>query len=82
MLCPNDKMNDDVDFADRFRYPLNMFGYRVWIGLSRLHHAHIAYETDTAKIIAASCPIFYCLHDLIRLNSIVCHVQTTRYTII
>ena len=48
--------------------------------LSRLLHAHIGYEIDTAKIIAAICRISYCLHDLIRLNSIVCHVQTTRCT--
>ena len=50
------------------------------IGLSRLLHDHIAYETDTAEIIAVFCPISYWLHDLMRLNSIVCHVQTTRYT--
>ena len=45
--------------------------------VSRLLHAHIAYEMDTAKIIAAFLRIFYWLHDFIRLNSIVCHVQTT-----
>ena len=38
---------------------------------SRFFHAHIAYETDTAKIIAACCRISYSLHDLVRLNSIV-----------
>ena len=80
--CPNDKIYDNVVFADRFRYPLTMFGNRVMIGLSRLIHAHFAYETDTAKIIALFCQISYCLQDLIRLNSIVCHVQITRYTII
>ena len=34
------------------------------------------------QIVAAFSRIFisYCLHDLIRLNSIVCHVQTTRCT--
>ena len=48
--------------------------------LSRLLHAHIAYEIDTAKIIAAFSRISYCLHDLIWLNSIVCHVQITRCT--
>ena len=42
---------------DRFRYPLTMFENRVLIRLSRLLHAHIAYETDTAKIIAACCRI-------------------------
>ena len=49
----------------------------VLIGLSRLLHAHIAYEIDSSKIIAAFCRFSYCLHDLIRLHSIVCHVQTT-----
>ena len=42
-------MYDDTDFADRFLYQLNVFGIRVLIGLSRLCHAHIAYETDVAK---------------------------------
>ena len=53
--CQNDKMYDDVVSADRFRYPLAiiLFGNRVLIGLSRLLHPHIAYETDTAIIIAA-----------------------------
>ena len=32
----------DVVVVYRFRYPLNMFGNQVWIGLSRLFHAHIA----------------------------------------
>ena len=71
---PNDKMYYDVVFADRFRYPLTMFGNRLMIGLSRLLYAHIADETDTAKIIAAFYRISYCLHDMIRLNSIVCLV--------
>ena len=39
---------------------------------------YIAYEIDTAKIIAAIFRISYWLHYLIRLNSIVCHVQTAR----
>ena len=43
-------------------------------------HAHIAYKIDTDKIILTFFRISYCLHDLIRLNSIVCHVQTTRCT--
>ena len=76
------KMYADVVFADRFRYPLTIFGYRVLIGLSRLLHAHIAYETDTAIFIAAFWWLSHCLHYLIRLNSIVCHAQTTRCTII
>ena len=80
--CSNNKIHDDADFADRFRYQLAMFGIRVFIWLSWFLHAHIAYITDDAKIIAASCPISYCLHDLIRLNSIVGYVQTTRCTMI
>ena len=52
----------------------------VFIGLSRLLHAHIAYEIDTAKIIAAFFRISYCLLALIRLNSIFCRLQTTRCT--
>ena len=40
-------------------------------------HAHIAYKIYTDKIILAFFRISYCLHDLIRLNSIVCYVQTT-----
>ena len=46
-------MYDDAVFADRFRYQLTMFGVRVLIVLYPLLHAHIAYEIDTAKIIAA-----------------------------
>ena len=57
-----------------------MAGIGVLIWLSRFFHAHIAYELDTAKIIAAFFRIYYCLLDLIRLNEIVCHVQTARYT--
>ena len=79
-MCPNDKMYDDVVFAGRFRYPLTKFGIRVLIGLSRFFDAHIAYESDTAKIIAAFCRISCSLHQLIRLNSVVCHVQTKTCT--
>ena len=71
-------MYDDAIYVDRFRYQLAMFGIRLLIGLSRLIHAHVAYETDGAKIIAAFCRISYCLHDLIRLNSIICHVERAR----
>ena len=42
-------MYDDVVFADRFRYPLTMSGNGVWIGLSPLLDAPIAYQIDTAK---------------------------------
>ena len=78
--CPKHKMYDDAVFADRFRYQLTMFGIRLLICLSRLLHANIAYEIDTFKIIPAFYRIFYCLHYLIRLNSTVRHVQTTRCT--
>ena len=61
---PNDKMYDDVVFADRFRYSLTSSGNRVWIGLPRLLYVHIAYEIDSAKISAAFCRISYCLYDL------------------
>ena len=64
-------MYDDEVFADRFRYQLTLLGIRVLIGLSRLLHADIAFERDTAKIIAAFFRISYFLLDLIRLNSIV-----------
>ena len=68
-------MYDDAEFAVRFLYQFNVSGIRVLIGLSRLSHAHIAYETDGAKMIPEFCRISFCLYDLIRLNSIVCHVQ-------
>ena len=80
--CPNIEMYGDAVFAIRFRYQLAIFGMRVLIWLSRLLHAHIAYEIDTGKIIAAFFRISYCLLDLIRLNSVVCHDQATRYTMI
>ena len=73
-------MYDDADLTDRFRYQLTMFGIRVLIGLSRLFRAHIAYETDGTKMIAAFRRISYCLHNLIRLNSVVCHVQRASCT--
>ena len=61
-------MYDDGVFAIRFRYQVAMFEIRVLIWISRLLHAHIAYEIDTAKIIAAFFRISYCLLDLKRLN--------------
>ena len=78
--CPNNEMYDEAVFSDRFRYQLNMFGLLKLIWLSRLIHAHNAYETDTSKIIASFFRIFYWLDDLIRLNPIVCHAQTGRCT--
>ena len=73
-------MYDDAVFAVRFRYQLTIFGIRVLIGLSRLLRAYISYEIDTAKIIAAYFRISFCLHDVIRLNSVIYHVQITRYS--
>ena len=64
-------MFEDAVFSDRFRYQFTMFGIRLLIALSRLLHAHIAYEIDTAKINAEFSRISYLLHDLIRLNLIV-----------
>ena len=80
LLCPDNGIYDDAVFSDRFRYQLTIFEIRKLIWLSRLLHAHIAYAIDTSNIIAAFCRISYCLHEFIRLNSIVCHVQTTRCT--
>ena len=77
--CPNNEMYGDAIFDVRFRYQLAIFGMRALLWLSRLLHARIAYEIDTVKIIAEFLRISYCLLDLIRLNSIVCHDQTTRY---
>ena len=78
--CPKNVMHDDAVFANLFHYQLTMIGIRILIWLSRFFHTHIAYVIDNDKIIAAFLRIFYCLFDLIRLNSIVCHFQTTRYT--
>ena len=78
--CPKNEMYDDAVFANRFHYQLTMFGIRVLIWLSRFIHAHIEYVIDTDKITAAFFRISYCLLDLIRYNSIIYHVQTTRYT--
>ena len=69
-----------IVFVDLFRHQLAIFGNRLLMGLSRLLHAHIEYEIDTAKIIAAFCRISCCLYDLIRLNLIACRVQATRFT--
>ena len=78
--CPKNEMYDDAVFATRFHYRLTMFGIGVLIWLSRFFPAHIAYVIDPDKLIAAFFRISYCLLDLIRLNSIVCHDETTRYT--
>ena len=63
------------------RYQITIFWIQMLIGLSRLLHSYIAYEIDTAKIVAAFIRFSYCLHDLIRVNSIVFHGQTTRCTV-
>ena len=80
--CSNNKIYHDADIADRFCYQLAMVEIRVMIWLACHLHAHIAHITDAAKIIAAFCRISYCLHDLIRLNSIVGYVQTARCTML
>ena len=43
-------MYDDIVFANRFRYQLNMFEVCVLIWLSRLQYTHIAYEIVIQKI--------------------------------
>ena len=58
--CPNDNRYDDAVFVDRFPYQLTMFENRLLIGLSLLHHAHNAHETDTSKIKAQFCRMSYC----------------------
>ena len=80
--CPNNEMYGDAVFAIRFRYQLAVIRMSVLIWLSRLLHAHIAYEIDTDKIIAALFRISDCFLDLIRLNSVVCNDKTTRYTMV
>ena len=63
--CSNNKMYNDAVFADRFHCPLAMFRFRIVMWLSRLLHAHIAYEVDTAILIEHSsefpiiCMIWY-----------------------
>ena len=44
MPCSNNKMYDDVVFADRFRYQLTMFEGGILTELSRLLDTFIAYE--------------------------------------
>ena len=61
--CSNDKIYDDAVFANRFRYQLTMFMNRLVIVLSGLDYARVAYEIDTAKLIAEFCRISNCLYD-------------------
>ena len=51
-------MHDDDVFAGRFRFQLTMFEVRILIGLSRLLHAHIAYEIVISKITSGN------MHDV------------------
>ena len=51
-------MYDDAVFADRFHYQLNMYGIRVLLVISRILHAHIAYEIDTSQH-SDEFPIFF-----------------------
>ena len=75
-------MHDDAAFDDLISLSIGYVWNSVLLGLARLLRSHIAYKIDTAKMIAAFYPISYFLHHLIRLNSIVCHVETTRYTMV
>ena len=72
--CSNDKMYDDGVFADRFQYKLTMFGYRLLIGLSRLLHAYISYEADTAKNHRSILPNFsvFAWIDTVEFNRLSC----------
>ena len=72
--CSNKMMYDDAVFADRFCYQLTMFGIRLLIGLSRLHHALIKYESDCAKMSASFCRISYCFawFDTAEFNRLPC----------
>ena len=68
--CPNDKMYDDEVFVDRFCYHLSMYEIILLVRLSRLLHAHIAYEIAIAKIIAETCRFSKCLawFDVVEFN--------------
>ena len=79
--CSNNKIYRWCGF--RWSIPLSVGS--VWnssidIAILTTSCLYCIYITDGAKIIAAFCRIFHCLHDLIRLNSIVGNVQTTRCT--
>ena len=65
-------MYDDAVFADRFRYQLAIFTFRLLVGLTRLLHAHIAYDT-------AFCRIFYCFarFDTVEINRMPCQNNKT-----
>ena len=59
--CPNEKIYDEEVSSDRFHYQLTMFGIRLLVWLSRLQHAHIAYEIAVAKITTEIGRISHCL---------------------
>ena len=48
--CSNNKMYDDIVFANRFRYQLTMFEVCVLIWLSPLQYTHIAFVIVIQKI--------------------------------
>ena len=64
-------MCDDDVSNNSFRFQLIMFEIRELIKQFRLLHDYIVCGIAVAKITARICRISHCLHDLIRLNSIV-----------
>ena len=81
LLCSNNAIYDDADFADRFRYQLAMLRIRVLIWLSWLLHAHIAYNRWCQNH-RSMLPNFVLFAWFYTVNSIVGDVQTTRCTMI
>ena len=76
--CPNDKMYDGVVFADWLRiYVLDSCIDRI---ISTPSCSYFMWYIYTAQIIAEFCRIYYCLYDMIQLNSTACRVQTTGCT--
>ena len=61
LLCSNDKMYDDEVCADRFRYQLATFEFRVSMGLSPSLPAHNAYEIAIGQIIEEIYRMSHCL---------------------
>ena len=59
-----------------------MFETRLLVRLSRLLHADIAFEVAVAKSPPKYVEFSIVLHDLNRLDSILCRVQTNRCTMI
>ena len=71
-------MYDDEVFAGRFRLQLIMLEVCELIGLSGLFYAHVVHEIAVAKITTEFYQYRTVKRDLIRLNSIICRVQSTR----